>query len=98
MSEHESEILRASSPGRAEIEVGMDVLSLDGEHIGQVKEVRAADFLLNRPLARDLYVPYQAVMATPHEPEQYRGGPTRPSEVVLSVSAAHVDSQGWQHV
>jgi hypothetical protein len=24
-------------------------------------------------------------------------GPTQPTEVVLNVSAAHIDAQGWRH-
>ena len=93
----QGEILKASSPGADEIKVGMDVLSVDGDRLGQVKEVRGADFLLDRPLARDLYVPFDAVVATPNRYEKYRGGPIQPTEIVLNVSAAHVDDQGWPH-
>jgi hypothetical protein len=88
------EILRASSPGAAQIEVGMDVLGVDGENVGRVKEVRSDDFLLARPMARDLYVPFQFVLSVPDSGEK----PTRPTEVLLTVSAAQLDRQGWQHV
>jgi hypothetical protein len=91
------EILRASSPGADEISVDMDVLSVDGEALGKVKDVRAADFLLNRPMARDLYVPFSAILATPNRYEKYRGGPIQPTEIVLNVTSAHVDSQNWEH-
>jgi len=91
----EGDILKASSPGQGQIEIGMDVVSVDGQPLGRVKEVRGSDFLLDRPMARDMYVPFNAILATPHGWEKYRGGPTEPTEVVLSVSAAHIDMQSW---
>jgi hypothetical protein len=86
------EVLRASSPGAQQIEVGMDVIGVDGEAVGQVKEVRAGDFLLDRPMAHDLYVPYKFVLSVPGRGEK----PVRPTQVLLTVSAAHLDEQGWQ--
>ena len=97
MAEYEGEILKASHFGKDQIHVGMEVLSSDGECIGKVKEVRDADFLLDRPFARDVFVPYEVVMGTSYEVERMRGAPLGPTEVVISVSAAHVDVQGWQH-
>ncbi|MDQ6675260.1 MAG: PRC-barrel domain-containing protein [Chloroflexota bacterium] len=91
------EILKASSPGREQIQPGMDVVSIDGDHIGKVKGVREAEFLIGRPLARDVWVPFTAVIEAGEHGGAFRRGPTQPSEVVLSVSAAHVDEQGWQH-
>jgi hypothetical protein len=94
--EQHGEILRASAPGAAQIQVGMQVNSLDGEALGHVKEVREGEFLLDRPLARDLWVPFSAVLAT----EDYTGnvrGPVQPSAVVLEVSEAHLERQGWRH-
>ena len=87
------EILHASSPGAGQLEVGMDVIGVDGENVGRVKEIRANDFLLDRPMAHDLYVPYQFVLSVPDRGEK----PARPTEVVLTVSAANLDHQGWQH-
>ena len=91
------EILKASSPGADQIKVGMDVVSIDGERIGKVKEVRQSDFLIDRQLARDLWVPFDSVVEAGEHGGTFRRGPTRASEVVLSVSASHVDSQGWKH-
>ncbi len=93
----EGEILKASSPGVDQIRVGMDVVSIDGERIGKVKEVRKSDFLIDRPLARDLWVPFDSVVEAGEHGGAFRRGPTQSSEVVLSISAAHVDGQGWQH-
>jgi len=87
------EILHASSPGAGQIAIGMDVIGVDGHSIGSVKEVRPNDFLLARPMARDLYVPYQFVLSVPDRGDK----PARPTEVVLTVSAASLDHQGWQH-
>jgi hypothetical protein len=93
---NEGEILEASGPGPTQVQVGMDVKSIDGERVGRVKEVRGREFLVDRPLARDLWVPFEAVLATEDYGGNYRG-PVQPTDVVLSVSAAHVDSQGWRH-
>src|ERR1700738_495563 len=94
---NEHEILKASSPGADQIHAGMDVVSIDGERIGKVKEVREDEFLIDRPLARDLWVPFSSVLEAGEQGGTFRRGPTQPSEVMLSVSAAHVDNQGWRH-
>ena len=92
----EGEILKASAPGRGQIEVGMPVRSMDGESIGKVKEVREAEFLMDRPLARDLWIPFEGVLATEDYTANYRG-PVEPTAVVLNVTADHVDRQGWRY-
>jgi len=63
--------------------MGMDVVSPAGESIGTVKEVRTHDFLLDRSMRRDVYVPFSAIREV--------GGRT----VVLSVAGSDVDDQGW---
>ena len=93
----EGEILKANRLGPDYVHVGMDVMSIDGQPVGKVKEVRAEDFLLDRPLARDLWVPYSFVMATEDYGGTFRRGRTEPTEVVLSVSHSHLDNQGWKH-
>src|SRR5438067_7724376 len=93
---HEGEILKAHNPSD-KVHVGMGVTSLDGEPIGKVKEVRGDELLLDRPMARDLWVPLSSVMATEEHRTNYRGGASEPEEVVLNVSAAHIDRQGWRH-
>jgi hypothetical protein len=94
-SEHE--ILKAGSPGAEQIRAGMAVVSIDGEHIGKVKELRAGEFLIDRPFAHDLWAPFTSVVEAGEHGGTFRRGPTQPSEVVLGVSAAHVDAQGWKH-
>jgi hypothetical protein len=94
--EQEGEILKASGPGASQIEVGMEVTTIDGQRIGKVKSLGNEEFLIDRPLARDLWVPFVAVLATEDYTANYRG-PVQPTQVVLTVSSAHVDSQGWRH-
>jgi hypothetical protein len=90
------EVLKANTPGD-QVKVGMDVNTVDGQHLGKVKEIRGDEFLLDRPFARDLWVPLSSVMATEEYRTNYRGGVSEPEQVVLNISAAHLDSQGWRH-
>lgn len=90
------EILKASEPGAQQVHVGMEVSTFDGERIGTVKEIRGDEFHLNRHFAHDLWVPLTAVMAAEDYTSNFHG-PVQPTRVVLNVSAAHVDRQGWRH-
>ena len=87
------DVLRANHPGASQIEIGMDVLGVDGHSVGRVKEVRDGDFLLDRPMAHDLYVPYQFVLSVPDRGEK----PARPTEVVLTLTEDQLDKQDWPH-
>jgi hypothetical protein len=94
MSEsNEGEVLKASGPT---VQVDMEVSSLDGQPIGKVKEIRGDAFLLARPLARGVWVPLSAVLATEDYTANYRG-PVQPTVVVLTVTEANLDYQGWRH-
>jgi hypothetical protein len=95
-SEHQGEILKANAPGREQVKVGMDVTTIDGQRIGKVKQIRDNEFLIDRPLARDLWVPFASILATEDYSSNFHG-PVQPTEVVLEVSAAHIDRQGWRH-
>ena len=77
-----------SVPGTASktrwyVQVGMDVIDLDGQAVGVVKRRRVLDFLVARPLKRDVYVPFSAIA----------GGNGR--ELRLSVASDSVGSSGW---
>jgi osmotically-inducible protein OsmY len=73
-----------SSPvQRAQIRQGMDVVGSDASRIGQVKEVREQDFLVDRAGQRDLYVPFHAV----HD--------VMGNQLILTVPAGQVEQQGW---
>lgn len=90
------EILKASAPGPAQVEVGMEVSTVDGHVIGTIKQIHQDEFLVDRRLARDLWIPFRAVLAAEDYSPNVRG-PVRPDKVVLAVSNAHLDSQGWRH-
>jgi hypothetical protein len=68
---------------RFPIAVGMDVTDSGGSHAGRVKEVRPNDFLLNRPSALDIYVPFDAI-------EDVTG-----NAVILTLSATQIDDMSW---
>jgi hypothetical protein len=74
----------ASAVSRQNLGMGTDVFDAEGNSVGTVKEVRANDFLLDRPMARDLYVPFSAVQSTD-------GG-----RVTLNVPDDQFDAQGWE--
>jgi hypothetical protein len=66
-----------------QIRTGMNVLGADMSEVGTVKEVRNNDFLLNRPMHRDVYVPFSAV--------QNVSG----NQVILNVLSNQVDNMNW---
>jgi hypothetical protein len=66
-----------------QVSVGMDVLGAEKERVGQVKEVRTSDFLVERSLQRDVYVPFAAI-------REVTG-----NHVVLTVTSDHVDALKW---
>jgi hypothetical protein len=94
---YQGEILKASSPGKDQIHPGMEVVGIDGESVGKVKEVREGEFLVDRPLARDVWVPFASVLEAGEQGGAFRRGPTQPSEVMLNIAAARVDDQDWEH-
>jgi hypothetical protein len=65
-----------------QIREGMDVVGRDGGNIGQVKEVRSDDFLVDRSMARDVYVPFDACRSTD-------------GQIRLNIRADEVDNQNW---
>ncbi len=66
----------------SQIHRGMQAVDSDGKRIGDVKEVRSDDFLVDRPAARDVYVPFSACRVSD-------------GQIRLNVRAQEVDSQGW---
>ncbi len=61
----------------------MEVVGSDDQPVGRVKEVREGDFLVDRPSARDIYVPMDAVTDVVN------------NQVRLNVQAHEVDDMGW---
>ncbi|RPJ52288.1 MAG: BON domain-containing protein [Chloroflexi bacterium] len=69
--------------GRHNLREGMEVIGSSGSSIGKVKEVRVSDFLIDREMARDIYVPFSAITSVGEQ-------------ILLNVSAGDVDNQGWE--
>lgn len=70
--------------GTEEFRAGMDVFGTDGTYIGRVKDVRSNDFLVDRAMVRDVFVPFSARQST-------SGG-----RITINVPADQVDNQGWE--
>ena len=75
------------------IKVGMEVVGDDGELAGTVKAVHADSFHLDRPLARDVLVPLDAIQAIVDASGTHAGNP----RVVLTIRADSVGDAGWLH-
>lgn len=73
----------STSRSKWRLAMGMDVLGSDGTNIGMVKTVRDNDFLVDRPLARDIYVPFSACQSVEN------------NQVRINVSPDQIDQQGW---
>ena len=75
------------------LKVGMEVVGSDGELAGTVKEVHATDFHLDRPLARDVLVPLDAIHAIVGATGTAAGNP----RVILTIRADSVGDTDWPH-
>ncbi len=73
----------AVAVSRSNVRTEMEVVGTDGQQVGQVKQVCHADFLVDRQLQRDIYVPLDAVRVVID------------SRIVLTVRGDRVDSTGW---
>jgi hypothetical protein len=75
----------------AQLQVGMEVVGRDGELAGTVKAVYETEFHLDRPLARDVMVPLEAIQAIVNATATEAGNP----RVLLTVRADSVGELGW---
>ncbi len=69
--------------GRGDIREAMDVIGSDGHVIGTVKEIREADFLVDRRMARDIYIPFSAIADTE-------------GRIILNVPSDQVNAMEWE--
>jgi acetyl esterase len=74
--------IRGAAEIRSQIAIGMEVFGADGDRAGAVKEIRDSDFLVDRPMARDVYVPFDAIASI---------GP----DVRLNVTTHDVGERDW---
>jgi hypothetical protein len=72
-----------SGVSRQQVRPGMEVIGRDGENVGEVKEVRSGDFLVDRSLARDIYIPFNVCQISD-------------GQIRLNVRADEVENQDWQ--
>lgn len=68
---------------KEQLKQGMEVVGRNYNNVGQVKEVRSNDFLVDRPMARDVYVPFSAARIAD-------------GQIQLSVRDTEVDNQSWE--
>lgn len=64
---------------------GAEIVGSDGKKIGDLKEVRDADFLVDRTLKRDLYIPVTRV-----------GEVSEDGKIVLDISSNEVSKEDWR--
>lgn len=69
---------------RQQLRQEMQVLSRDGKPIGSVKEIRERDFLVRRDMARDIYIPYSALLSVGES-------------AIVQVDSGTVNDQGWEN-
>lgn len=74
----------ASMHPRLQLQLGMEVVGQDIGHIGTVKEIRDEDFLVDRKMKRDVYVPFNAIQNVDD------------GRATLIIPAEQVDTMGWQ--
>jgi len=79
-----AESAEAAMSPRGQVQVGLDVIGSDNAIVGRVKEVRANDFLVDRTMQRDIYVPFTAVQDV------------NQSGVMLTVASDEVNNQDWE--
>lgn len=79
----ERDVIAEQITTRTDIATGMEARNSNDEFVGGVSEVRATHFLLDRPMARDIWVPHSAVLEVVGD------------KVLLNVS--DVNDQGWEH-
>ena len=70
---------------RAALTTGMEVVDIVADRIGYVKQIRDVDFLVDRPMKRDLYVPFHAVKQVQDD------------IVVVDVITENIADMGWEH-
>ncbi len=68
---------------RTRVRLGMEVVGADGDRVGTVKDLRDTDFLVDRAMQRDVYVPFDAIRSIDGD------------VITLTVAAGAVDQQGW---
>lgn len=74
----------SDAPSFVRPQPGMTVISHDATEVGTIKEVRAKDFLLDRSMRRDVYVPFRVIAAVTG------------SRVQLTVTTDEINAADWE--
>ena len=69
----------------AKLTEGMEVLGLEAEHVGEIKELRDGSFVVGRTLQPQVELPYEVIEAVIG------------NQAHLSISAEEVDERYWVH-
>jgi hypothetical protein len=77
----------------ADLGAGMIVVDSAGEHVGTIKDVRDADFLVDRQFQRDVYIPFAAVDRVMFAGDRFH----HDTHVVLRVRREDIDARHWAH-
>jgi hypothetical protein len=72
-----------STVSHSHVRKGCDVYGIDVQWIGEVKDVRVNDVLVDRPLQRDVYVPFEAIQMIVDD------------WIILTIREEEVDDKGW---
>jgi ferritin-like metal-binding protein YciE len=83
MASQPSAVQNQAASNNSQIRPGMQVVGSDMENVGQVKDVRDNDFLIDIPMRRDVYAPLDAIQSTDG------------SRVVLNIPASNVGNMNW---
>ncbi len=65
---------------------GLEVVGAEGEPVGRVQEIHAHDFVLSRPDAIDVHVPFSAIQDITND------------RAMLNVNGDQIDDQYWAHI
>jgi hypothetical protein len=71
---------------RKQVHIGMDVVGANTEPVGTIVAIRGDDFLVDRPLARSVYVPFDIIRGVSRQ------------HVALEIPASQIDNMGWPGV
>jgi len=74
---------REGQARRENLREGMRVLGKNGEQLGQIRQIRDNDFILDRADGRNVVVPFSAVHTTN-------------GEARLNAPAGEIENQGWR--
>ena len=74
-----------------DLAAGMTVVDRVGEHVGTVKAVRAADFLVDRQFQRDVYIPLAEVDRVMRAGDRFH----HDTHVVLGLRREEINERKW---